>query len=82
MAHGKLIAYVAEPLITITQRETSKKPHYVSPWREMFGTIAIYSKMLRVYSDVIPEETGQYSREFARFVGRFALYRMATLIKI
>jgi len=80
MAHGKAIAYVAEPLITLSRGEKGDKP-YFGPWRQMFWTVAIYSKMLRLYSDVIPEETRQYSRGFAQFICRLALYRMATLVK-
>jgi glycosyltransferase involved in cell wall biosynthesis len=80
LSHGRQIAYVAEPLITIMERE-GNKPYYGWPWQQMFWTIAIYSKMLELYRDVIPKEIEQYSHGFRFMVCRHALYNMALLIK-
>lgn len=80
LACGTDVAYVPEPLIGITQRE-SDKPYYGWPWRQLFWTLAIYDRALKLYREVMPAEVALRSTQFVGRTRSWALRQMLGLLR-
>jgi glycosyltransferase involved in cell wall biosynthesis len=65
LARDHSVAYVEEPLITITPREP-EHPYAFVHWRLWFWTFAMYTANLRLYRDVLPEEVRRFQRSYPR----------------
>jgi hypothetical protein len=76
---GTDVAYVPEPLIVITARE-SEKPHYGWPWRQFFWTILIYGRVAARYAGSAPE-TRISIRQFPPLIRKTMLRRMIALLR-
>lgn len=80
LACGTDVAYVPEPLIGITPRESDKQ-YYGWPWRQLFWTIGIYDRALEVYREVMPAEVALYSAQFVGRTRSWALHQMLGLLR-
>lgn len=80
LAHDHDVAYVAEPLITITPREPDHPFAYHS-WQHLFWQFAIYKKHLSLYKDVLPDEVEQYRAAYPNLLKRKFTRAMLSLIK-
>ena len=80
LAHANDVAYIAEPLITVTPREPDHPFAYHS-WQHMFWQFAIYKKHLALYRNVLPEEVETYSAAYPNFLRRKFTRAMLSLIK-
>ncbi len=80
LAHDSDVAYVAEPLITVTPREPDHPFAYHS-WQHLFWQFAIYKKHLAFYNDVLPQEVEKYRADYANLLRRKFIRAMLSLIK-
>jgi glycosyltransferase involved in cell wall biosynthesis len=62
LARGRDVAYVPEPLITVTQREPDHPFAYYS-WQHLFWQFGIYNKHLADYRRMYPDDLQDYSEE-------------------
>ena len=63
LAHGRDVAYVPEPLITLTPR-VPHNPVYFVNWRHQFWTLGMYVENLERYKSLLPEEIARYTKEY------------------
>ena len=63
LSRDREVAYVAEPLITITPREPDHPYEFVH-WRLWFWTFAMYTAHLELYRDVLPREVADYRARY------------------
>ena len=80
LAHDHDVAYVAEPLITLTPREPNHPFAYHS-WQHLFWQFAIYKKHLSLYKDVLPDEVKEYRAAYPNLLRRKFTRAMLSLIK-
>lgn len=57
------VAYIPEPLITITPREPDH-PYAIINWRHEFWTLGIYVNHLNYYKLLMPEAVAYYKRKY------------------
>jgi glycosyltransferase involved in cell wall biosynthesis len=74
------VAYVPEPLITITPRELDHPYAFVN-WRFWFFTFPMYVTHLRYYRDALPDEVARSSASYARKRRRLLLRDVAICVK-
>jgi glycosyltransferase involved in cell wall biosynthesis len=74
------VAYVPEPLITITPREPTH-PYAFMHWRVELWTLAIYRAHLECYRKVIPEEVARFREAYPARRRRKLLQDMALCVK-
>ena len=74
------VAYVNEPLITLTPRELTHPFAYHS-WQHLFWQFAIYKKHLSLYRDVLPEGVEHWEQSFAELRRKKLFRAMLSLIK-
>lgn len=65
LARDHQVAYVEEPLITITPRELDH-PYAFVHWRIWFWTLSMYVANLRFYRDTLPDEVRRFDASFPR----------------
>ncbi|MBE0669377.1 MAG: glycosyltransferase family 2 protein [Anaerolineales bacterium] len=80
LAHGNDVAYVPEPLIILTPRETNHPFAFVN-WRHHFWTLGMYVDHLKRYESIIPMEVARFTKEYPSRRRSFFLRDMAICIK-
>ncbi len=80
LARGRDVAYVAEPLITVTPRE-SNHPFANYSWQHLFWQFGIYNRHLEEYKRMYPGMVTDSSGEYSLMLRRFFLKAMLSLIK-
>lgn len=74
------VAYVAEPLITLTPREPTH-PYAFLHWRIELWTLAMYAAHLELYRDVLPEEVARFRSAYPGRLRRRLLRDLATCLR-
>lgn len=80
LARDADVAYVAEPLITITPREDDHPYRYAS-WRHLFWSMGIYTRHLRAYRERLPEAVARFSDAYQHLVRRHVIWNLLSLVK-
>jgi glycosyltransferase involved in cell wall biosynthesis len=80
LARDHEVAYVAEPLITITPREPDH-PYAFVHWRIWFWTLAMYAAHLDFYRDALPGEVAGFRASYPRRRRELLLRDLAICIK-
>jgi glycosyltransferase involved in cell wall biosynthesis len=80
LARDHEVAYVAEPLITITPREKEHPYHFVN-WRIWFFTLPMVVAHLDYYRDAIPEDVANATALYPARRRKALLYDMALCVK-
>jgi glycosyltransferase involved in cell wall biosynthesis len=80
LAHGRDVAYVPEPLITLTPREPDHPYAFVN-WRTHFWTLGMYVEHLRRYESILPKEVARFAKEYPGRRRRLFMRDMAICIK-
>ncbi len=80
LAKGRDVAYVSEPLITVTPRELDHPfAHY--SWQHLFWQFGIYNKHVQDYRSMYPDTAVQSSGEYSSMLRKFFLRAMLSLVK-
>ena len=74
------VAYINEPLITLTPRE-SNHPYAFVHWQHELWTLGIYVKHLRLYSELIPNEVEKFKSIYRGERRRLMIRNMLVCIK-
>lgn len=80
LARDADVAYVAEPLITITPREAHHPYRYAS-WRHLFWSMGIYTRHLRAYRERLPEAVARFAAAYQGLVRRHVIWNLLSLVK-
>lgn len=80
LANGRYVAYVPEPLITVTPREPDHPFAYYS-WQHLFWQFGIYNKHIESYQSKYPELTANSADQYSSMLRKVYLRAMLTLIK-
>lgn len=80
LARDHEVAYIPEPLITITPREP-EHPYYFVNWRIWFFTLPMYVAHLEYYRDTLPEEVARARASYPRLRREALLRDMLICIK-
>ncbi len=80
LAKGREVAYVAEPLITVTPRELNHPfAHY--SWQHLFWQFGIYNRHVKEYRRMYSDTAAYTSNEYSLMLRRFFIRAMLSLIK-
>jgi hypothetical protein len=80
LARDHDVAYVAEPLITLTPREPDH-PYAFVHWRVWLWTLAMYAAHLDFYRETLPDEVKGFRASYPRRRRELLLRAMAICIK-
>lgn len=80
LARGRHVAYVPEPLITVTPRE-SDHPFASYSWQHLFWQFGIYNRHIENYRQLIPDQAAQFSQDYASRLRGVLMRAMLTLVR-
>jgi glycosyltransferase involved in cell wall biosynthesis len=80
LARDHDIAYVNEPLLSLTPREPNH-PYAFVHWRLFFWNLGIYVTNLKAYEKRIPEEVAEFLSDYHSHQRRLWLYNFALCLK-
>lgn len=80
LAKGRDVAYVPEPLITVTQREADH-PFADYSWDHLFWQFGIYNRHIESYCREYPDQFSRSASEYRSMLRRIYLRAMLSLIK-
>lgn len=80
LAHGSDVAYVPEPLITLTPREPNHPFAFVN-WRHNFWALGMYVEQLKRYRSILPMDIDRFTNEYPKRRRALFLRDMAICMK-
>jgi glycosyltransferase involved in cell wall biosynthesis len=80
LAKGRDVAYVPEPLITVTQREPNH-PFASYSWDHLFWQFGIYNRHIEDYSRLYSDQVSRSSSDYQSMLRRLFFTAMLSLIK-
>lgn len=80
LARGRNVAYIAEPLITVTPRE-SDHPFFYYSWQHLFWQFGIYNRHVRAYRLLYPNDFRHFPDDAMQKLRRVFLWAMLWLIR-